>query len=108
MGSSLTIDSSRPGAFDDAARLLDRDLPERQHVVIRAAVEAAEIAVAEILADFLRVHQPQSFAVDHRLAAFGGGGIGDPRPREILHPPGAAVDPVELQLLWGIVMRSAS
>ena len=45
---------SCPRSFEQRARLRDRDIPDRQHVVVRPLVVAAEIAVAEIVAHRLR------------------------------------------------------
>ena len=46
-------------ALEELAGLLDRDLPDRQHVLVRPLVVAAEIAVAEIVADLGRAQQAQ-------------------------------------------------
>ena len=62
-----------------------------QHLVVGALVVAAEIAVAEMGADFLRVHQ--AHARRSRSSASAGSAArqpGNARPREVLHPGGVA------------------
>src|ERR1044072_3664599 len=54
---SVKVQLSRftPGAGEQRACLVHGDLPQREHLVIRALIQSAEVAVAEILSQRDRI-----------------------------------------------------
>src|SRR5262249_29805310 len=54
-----------PWARQQRARLLYRDLPQREHVLVRALVASAEIAVAEVAAQRHRVERTHARQIHH-------------------------------------------
>ena len=92
----IRIVAHAQGPSRSVARLLDRDLPDRQHVLVRTLVAAAEIAVAQIFAQRLRAQEPHPGEVDHRLLPGRHRDALEPRPRKILHPGCVRGDRIDL------------
>src|ERR1019366_5575102 len=75
-----------PGAREQGARFLDRDLPEREHVLVGALVQAAVVAVAEVCPQRDRIECANGREIDHRTLRGGHLDAGEPRPWKVLHP----------------------
>src|ERR1051326_8291958 len=78
--------SRAPGAVEQRARLLDRDLPEREDYRVGALVAPAEIAVAEMLLERDGIHHPDLLDGSHGPAAVRECHAGYTRPGKVLHP----------------------
>src|SRR4051794_25900322 len=91
---SATVPSSSatvvPAVLDEVADLLDAGLPDTQDVLVGPLVEPAELAVAEQLADGLRVARAQRADVLHRLLQLRLLDAGEARPGEVLEPRAVA------------------
>src|SRR5205807_10003502 len=78
--------------------LLHSGLPDLEHLLVRAPVEAAVRAVAEESPHARGILRLQTRAVDHRLALGGQLHALEPRPGEALEPRGVArvrIDPLD-------------
>src|SRR5260370_36375154 len=71
-------------SIDDLTGLLDRDAPERQHLLVWLLVGAAIVAVPDQVADRCRREPAQPVEVGHRLMARRG--RSDAVPGEVFHP----------------------
>src|SRR5580658_4504712 len=87
---------SRPASLQQLPRLVDRDPPQRQHVLVGALVETAEIAVADAFAHPHRIQVPQAIDGHHRLRRARWRHIADPGPWKTFHPRGVARHRVDL------------
>src|SRR5436190_12913625 len=75
---------TRPAVLDEVANLLDSRLPDAQHVLVGALVEAAERAVAELFPHLERIGLAHARDVGHRFALLRLLDAREPRPREVL------------------------
>src|SRR5690242_21643827 len=87
---------SSPIRLDHRPGFFDRDVPQRHHFGIAALVVAAEIAVAQALADALRVVAQDLVEIDHGLLLRGRGYAFQPGPGKIFHPGSVGGDGVDL------------
>src|SRR5690606_26362655 len=87
---------SHPAISDGRAGLFDGDLPDREHVLVGALVEAAVIAVAEQFFLSLRVDLEEAGHFEHRLLSRGHRDVAETGPGKVLHPRRMARDGVDL------------
>src|SRR6478752_1921696 len=78
--------ASRPVLHHRRARLLDADLPELQHLLVRPLVETVEVAVAEDFAPLRRGCGLILSRIEGRLRRIGHRDASKARPGEVLHP----------------------
>ena len=63
---SRRYDASPHVPASSAPRFLDRDLPEREHVLVGPLIQAAVVAVAEVFAQRDGIERANSREIDHR------------------------------------------
>src|SRR2546422_5659292 len=72
--------------IEQRPRLVNRDAPHGERVVVRAHVAAPEVAVAERFAHGRGAARRNGGPVDHGLLRVGWGDTRDAGPGEVLHP----------------------